>query len=109
VDQHIEATVRFDDVGDHGAPCICFSDVAGHEGCTVTINLGQLLGGISGAYNDFGASAEKALGNAAANALGAACDKHDAIFEIGFLFHGSNLPIARVSRYIQTDDVQRCL
>jgi hypothetical protein len=97
VNQHIEATMFGHNAGNHGAACISFPDVASHELGNLTFHAWRLLGCISSAYNDFGASAEKALGNAAANALGAACHKHDTILEIGFLFHALNLPIARVS------------
>jgi hypothetical protein len=85
-----------DNAGNHGSSGISFPDIAGHEFCSLTVKVWQLLGRISGAYNDLGTCTQKALGNAAANALGAPCDKHNAIFEIGFLFHASNLPIARV-------------
>jgi hypothetical protein len=97
VNQHIEATVFGHNAGNHGATCISLPDVARHEFCALTFKAWQLLRCISSAYYDFGACAEKALGNAAANALGATSDKHDTILEIGFLFHTLNLPIARVS------------
>ncbi len=62
--------------------------VAGLEFGAASSVLGQLLGLLARAHHHRGACGQKALGNGAANALGAAGDEHHLLLEVLLRVHG---------------------